>query len=788
MPLVNETIRNFVGGELGPSVRARSDIKIYANGCERIENFMIETTGPVKYRTGSVFVNPTRRNALARFIPFQYSDAQAYLIECTPGYFRFYKDNGIIVHDEKTITDITSDENGGIVTCNDHGFENEDEVFIYGVKGMEFLNAKSFVIKDVTANTFRLYDNNGENAIDTSAVTYISGGVLNKIVEVKTPYNEIDGMSDNQILEYLHNIQFTQNTDTMYVVHPKYPPRKLTRSSHTSWKFETYSRTSDYMTGEGKYPGAVAFDGAGRIIFAKFADEPDLILMSCGPDSSNGSPRYDNFTTGTKANDAIKMYLSSANGKAIVIKWLAVTDKYFIIGTEGGLLKLVPSDGYDNAFSAETLPVARPINSYACADIAPVPKGNLLFYFQKGSLILRCLEYDLVYDSYKSVDKNLVSDVITSGGCSEIVLQSGRPDILWIPKKNGKMIGLTYHETEDVAGWYRFLVGGNEAKVFATGIMPRTDNHDQLWLMVERKINGKIRRYVEYMADFEEFLTPEDFYTDEANKALDEERYYNDMFERQKLEKHLDCCLTYDGSVLGIDAEATITIGDIIDNLAVFTSDKEIFNESDLDRQIWRLHNDGIGSGRAVIIEYIDAQNVKCKILKSFDIKNIGPGNWTLTTDDIKNLDHLEGETVSIVADGTVHPDCVVTNGGVKLNAQADVVHIGYKYRGMVKTMNLNIGGTSGSAQNKPRNINKFVIEFLNSLGMKIGTDLYKLSKLDFRTIKSKTNRPSPLFSGPYGKVFDDKTAIRKHVYIVQDSPLPCTVQALDIFLEAVDD
>ena len=85
MPLVNDTLRNFVGGELCPSVRARGDIKVYSNGCERLENFILETTGPVKYRTGTIFVNPTRRNALARFIPFQFSDQQAYLIEVTPG-------------------------------------------------------------------------------------------------------------------------------------------------------------------------------------------------------------------------------------------------------------------------------------------------------------------------------------------------------------------------------------------------------------------------------------------------------------------------------------------------------------------------------------------------------------------------------------------------------------------------------------------------------------------------------------------------------------------------------
>lgn len=868
MPLVNEIIRNFVGGELCPSVAARSDIKVYANGCERLENFLLETTGPVKYRTGTVFVNPTRRNALARFIPFQFSDSQSYLIECTPGYFRFYKDNGIIVDNrEKVITGITAaspavitskahgfvndeivyingvkgsiadiivdgyykvksvqadtfalyslaDEainttdkeykSGGniektiagisaaspaVITIKNHGLKNEDEIFINDVVGMETLNTKSYIVKNVTTDTFEIC-NDEDEPIDTSSMLYISGGRISKIVEIETPYKDIEGLTDEEIMSYLHKVQYTQNTDTAYVVHNQYPPRKLTRSSHTSWSFNEFSRTNDYMTGKGKYPSSVAFDGAGRIIYAGFEDEPDLILMSCGPDEKTGAPRYDDFTTGTLANNAIKMYLASINGKNTIVKWLAANNRYFIVGTEGGLLRIVSSDGSDTAFSAESVPMARPIDSSGCASIRPVPKGNLLFYIQKEGLILRGLEYDLVYDSYKSVDKNLVSDKITSGGCREIVFQQGRPDIFWIPKKNGQLIGLTYHETEDVAGWHRTILGGN-GKVLSAGIMPRPDNYDQLWLIIERVINGKKKRYVEYIADFVDFLTKEDFYTDELGENSDKERYENDLYERQKLEKHLDCCMSYDGSALGSRLNATITIQKITkskNNLAYFNSDVDIFKADDLDRQIWRLHQEGVGSGRAKIVEFINAKQVKCKILKEFDIDTIPPGVWTLTTANISGLEHLGGETVSVVADGAVHTDCVVENGTIALNTQADVIHIGYGYRGLIKTMNLNVGGTTGSAQNKARNVYKVVFEFLNALGVKFGTSLYNLDKLDFRSADSKTNRPAALFSGEKSKIYDDKTQKRKHVYVVQDSPLPCTIQALDIYMEVVDD
>lgn len=786
MPLVNDTKRNFAGGELSQSVSARSDIKVYANGCERIENFLPETVGPIKYRTGTVFCNTTRRNNPARFIPFQFSDEQSYLIEVTAGWFRFYKDNGVICEDIKGTISRISASPTAVVTLEGHNLVDGNEIFIYGVKGsMKAVNGKSYIVKKLSANTFELYDNDG-NGINTEGLEYVEGGTLQRVVEIQNPYTDVKDKTDSEILEYLNEIQYTQNTDTMIMVHPDYEPRKLTRTSHTAWTFKTFTRTNDYMNKKGHYPGAVAFDGNGRLVYAKFKDEPDLILMSRGPDAQTGDMRYDDFTTGSLANDAIKLYIAPSDGKVVIVKWLAVNNRYFVVGTESGLLRITSSDGYDSAFSAETLPVVRPIDSYGCAGVKPIPRGNQLFYLQKGALIFRCLEYDLVYDSYKSVDKNLVSETITIGGCTQIALQTGRPDVLWITKKNGNLIGLTYHETEDVAAWHRTYIGGTNAKVLSVGIMPRKTDFDQAWLIIERAINGKLRRYVEYFADYENFLTKEDFFT--GDKNVDSERYYNDLFERQKLEIHLDSCLTYDGSELGENEEATLAISEYGTRLLKVISDKAIFSAGDIDRQIWRVHESGKGSGRMLIVKYEDEKTVICKLLKKFDTTELRPGKWTLTTNHIQGLEHLEGETVKIVADGALLAEQTVKNGAVTLEAQADVVHIGFGYRGLIKTTNLNIGGQTGSAQNKAKNVYKVVFEFMNSIGAKFGTNLYNLSKLDFRGVNSRLNRPAPLYNGPKDKVFDDRTEWHKHCYVVQESPFPCTVQSLDIYLEVVDD
>lgn len=787
MPNVNQTCSNFVGGELCPSVNARSDIKVYNNGCSRLENFILEATGPVKFRTGTRFVNPTKNNSLGRLIPFQFSDEQAYLIECTPGYFRFYKDEGVICNDDVEITGITSE---GVITATAHKLKDGNEIFINGLKGsVEILNGRSFIVADVTDDTFKIKDED-DNYIDFSELTYESGGILNAIVEIENPYKDVEDLSDDEIMEYLHKIDYAQNADTSYFVHPKYEPRKLTRTSHKDWTFKTFTRTEDPFKKEGDYPRSVCFDGAGRLIYGGTENDPEMIMMSRGPDSTSGEPRYDDFTTGNLANDALKVFINPSQGKVEAIQWLTANDRYFLVGTFSGVRRVISADGYDSAFSAESGVLIKPIDSCGCEKIRPVPRGNSLFYIQRGGLVLRCLSYDLYYDSYKAIDKNLVSDLILDGGTREHVFQQSRPDILWHVRKDGKLIGLTYHESEDISGWHRQIIGGTNCKVISAGIMPRKDNYEQLWLIVERVINGKVRRYVEFITDFEKYKTIEDFYTDEDNEASDKRRYENDLYQRQKLECHLDSCLTYDGSQLGLSEKAQLAIGEPNDKkVCTVTSEVELFDENDVDREIWRIHDkEGIGSGRMRIVEYVAPTEIKCLLLSAFDKDTLDPGEWSLTTANISGLQHLEGEHVSIVTDGALHNDRQVVGGKIKLDSQADVVHIGYSYRGLLKTMNIQAGGTTGSAQNKPRHIQNIAFEFLNTLGVKYGTNLYDLTKMPFHKAEHRTNRPSPLFSGSRNENVRDNTDDKKFAYVIQDVPLPCTLQALDIFMETIDD
>ena len=252
---ISITQKNWAAGELSPKMRSRDDLPVYKNGAERIVNFISENGGPARFRAGFQYAQNTRRHASAWLIPFQFNDADAYELEFTAGWIRFYRNNsnnpGIITPSPKTITGATV--SGGVVTIASatHGYSNGDEVIINGVKGMTQLNNRSFVVTNKSTDAYDLLDSYGSALDGTNFSAYTSGGTSAKIYEIANTFT----------LAELPTLKYAQNADTMYIVVRSQAPVKLVRTSSTSWAIGTFSRTDDpFGNGTlGNWPGAVAF-------------------------------------------------------------------------------------------------------------------------------------------------------------------------------------------------------------------------------------------------------------------------------------------------------------------------------------------------------------------------------------------------------------------------------------------------------------------------------------------------------------------------------------------------
>lgn len=778
--ITNALKQDFSGGEVSPKVSGRSDLPLYKSVMEWIQNFIALPQGPATYRAGFSYVHHTRLNQFAVFIPFQFNDTQAYLIEATNLKFRFYKQDGIITESAKTITGITQ-TSPAQVTSAAHGYSNGDEVFINDVAGMTQINGRSYIVAGAATNTYELHDEFG-NLINSSSFTaYSSGGASSRVYEITTPYTEAD----------LKRLAYSQNADTMYIVSRFYAPRKLVRTTDTNWSLGTFARTADPFTGSAEWPGAVTFTSDGAIMYGGTIGHPETIWKSRGP-GSGGFSRFDDFTTGSLATDATTFTLAPIHGKVDSIRWLSNTDKFIVAGTFGSVRRI-----YGATEEKPITPTdinARSVNAYGAAPIKPVANGPQMLYVQRSTNIVRAIEYDYQIDGYQSLDKNLVSDHILSPGVVQIANQSGNPEILWCVRTDGVLIGLTYNDKENKYGWHRHKVASGLVEWAET--MPRETNQDILWTVTKRTINGNVVRHVEYMTDTPRYPEKLSFYTGVDNKAADSRRYENALYEKQKTAIHLDSSISYDGSALGTALTSSITPGanaTVFEASGVpFTASTATFTASMVGRQIWKKYDsEGNGGGRARIDSYTSSTQVSCTILSVFDdLSAIPAGDWFLTASTISGLHHLEGTEVTIVNDGALHPNKTVVNGAVSLDPgkAASTITIGLPYIGLLSSMSVDQGGQSGPALTKIKNMKSCHIKFNNSSGISFGTNPYDIDKVDFRTTGQVTGRPIPLFSGIKQQTYEDSSETEKHIFLIQNTPLPCTVVYVDGYVSTTDE
>jgi len=158
-----------------------------------------------------------------------------------------------------------------------------------------------------------------------------------------------------------------------------------------------------------------------------------------------------------------------------------------------------------------------------------------------------------------------------------------------------------------------------------------------------------------------------------------------------------------------------------------------------------------------------------------------------------RNVSSRSGE---VVADGEVTGDydaVTVSSGTITLDDNYAVVHVGLPYEGILKTHNLDMGGRTGPASMKPRNISAIGIRFLNSMGCRYGTDVYHTESVSLRDDTMDADRPIPVFSGvrtfPYSDSWSSvETSGEKAVVVIQQLPQPCIVQGIDIDYETGDE
>ena len=141
----------------------------------------------------------------------------------------------------------------------------------------------------------------------------------------------------------------------------------------------------------------------------------------------------------------------------------------------------------------------------------------------------------------------------------------------------------------------------------------------------------------------------------------------------------------------------------------------------------------------------------------------------------VKGLDHIEGEVVSILADGVVLPQQVVEAGQVVLETPAKRIHVGLPYKSILQTMEPEIPDAEGTAKGRMKRINRCVFRLYNTNRFLYGsTPESEMKEVTFGEVEQKI-----LFNGDEEKSFPTGWGREGFVTIVQEHPVPITVVAI---------
>ena len=148
----------------------------------------------------------------------------------------------------------------------------------------------------------------------------------------------------------------------------------------------------------------------------------------------------------------------------------------------------------------------------------------------------------------------------------------------------------------------------------------------------------------------------------------------------------------------------------------------------------------------------------------------------------LSGLDHLEGETVSILADGATHATKTVASGAIALDRSATKVTVGLPYSSVLQTMRIEAGAGQyeGTAQAKIKRISKVTLRLFETVGAKVGPSLDNMETVPFRTTSGAMDLPvSTFLAGDKEVEFADDYNTDGFIFVKQEQPLPLTILAL---------
>jgi len=721
MPNVKTLQRSFAGGEVSPEMVGRIDDVKVQTGLATCLNFITRPQGPAENRPGFAFVRKVKTSAKAtRVIPFTYSTTQTMVIEVGDGYFRFHTSGATLL-------------SGSPAAYN---------------------NATAYVIGDlVTYSGTKYYCKAASTGNTPPNTTYWYALPSTGEYEIPSPYAEAD----------LFDLHYVQSADVLTITHPNYAPRELRRYGATNWQLSTisFAATISAPTGVTATPNYVHTDYT--YDYAVTAVSSDGLSESVT--SANATCTNNLFTTG-RVN-------------TITFSTVAGAAKYNIYKKQGGLYGYIgeAATGYfvDDNITPD-LSKTPPIYETVFNTTGEYPAA--VSYFEQR----RC---------FAGTTNKPQSIWMTKSGTESNMSYS-------LPIRDDDRISFRVAARE--ANTIRHIVPLYELVLLTSAAEWRVTsvNSDAI---TPTSISVKPQSYVG-ASNVQPII---------ANNNL--------IYGAARGGHIRELGFSRDAGGI-ITGDLSLRAPHLFDNLAVtdMTYSKApqpivwFISSSGLllgltyvpEQQVgaWHKHStDGVFESCAAVAEgaedhlyvvvkrTINGQTVRYiermasrQFVDQEDAFFVDSGLTYDGTpaDTISGLNHLEGETVSVLADGAVHPQCVVTSGAIQLDVEASVVQVGLPITADLETLPLAMQVDGAFGQGRYKNVNKAWLRVYRSSGIFVGPDTGKLVEAKQRTTEP-WGSPPELKSEEIEMMLTPSWRDSGQIYIRQSDPLPLTIVSLTL-------
>ena len=794
MARVSSIITNFRTGEISPKLEGRIDLQKYNEAAQTVNNMLVFPSGGVTRRPGTYFAGRSKDGGKVRLMDFEFSDEQAYVLEFGANYIRFYKDGGLLTEASQNITAVTQ-ANPAVVTIASHTFTNGDRIFISGVVGMTQLNNREFTVANTTTNTFEL------SGIDSTGFdAYTSGGTAAKIVEVTTTYSVTD----------IFEINHAQSADVLYLAHKDHEPAKLTRTTVTSftladidfidgpWLDENDTTTTLYAsaaTGSGititASANLFASNDVGRYI--RFRE-----ILEIEHDEWAASTSYANNTTVRYNGHVYKQVTGSTqtSGNTPPVH-LTGTETYGSIDweylhDEHGHVKIVgftsatvvTADVHEDQYGNSRLPdsavgsananIRWSLGAFGGSEGFPKAVG---FYEQRLYFAGTTGQPQTIFGSVSADFENMTPGT-NDDDAVNLTIASDRVNVIrhLLPARFLQILTTSAEFT---------LSGGTGS----TPVTPRNVNvlrETTFGCSAVRPLRAGnstilIQKGQEKVKEITFDLDTDGLLGIDLTILADHipRGGLTDMVWQQEPEL-IVWFVHSDGRLVGLTYDrANAAIGwhdhdlggnGVVESITAIPSGSE--------DQVYVAVKRTIDGSTVRHIEYLKPLEFGDDVKDAFYLDSGLTYDGSATT-TISSLNHLEGETISILADGATHADKTVSDGKITLDRSASKVHIGYGYTSTVETLRMEAGADDGVAQGKIKRIHGVTARFFKTVGAELGPDTDNLDRLPFRDSSMNMDEAVPLFTGDKEIYFPSGYETDARVVVRQSQPLPMTVLAI---------